>query len=238
MEIKNQLEQVKADFSIYQKKLQTLLNTGLMLVPDEETLQRNSFAPFDNPSPWNENPSLGYMQQQVEVKRLEKKVESHKMLPDFSIGYFSQTIRGTQEIDGLPRIFGPGDRFDGVQVGVAFPLWFRPFTSRIKAAQIKEAAARTDAGYFAKMVENEYQVLLSEYAKYSNSLDYYEKQALKEADLIIQQASLSYKAGAMDYLDYIMSLNRALTIRQNYLNTLNEFNKTVISLEFITSKIF
>jgi cobalt-zinc-cadmium resistance protein CzcA len=83
-----------------------------------------------------------------------------------------------------------------------------------------------------------YKAMLGELSKYSTSLDYYEKQAVPEADLIIEQATLSYKAGAMDYLDYILTLNRALGIRQNYLEALNNYNQTIISLEFITGKIF
>ena len=77
-----------------------------------------------------------------------------------------------------------------------------------------------------------------EFSKNSNSVDYYEKQAIPEADLIIEQATRSYKAGAMDYLDYILSLNRALSIKQNYLDAQNNYNQTVISIDFITGKIF
>lgn len=237
MEIKNLLRQISADLTIYQQKLQTILNTRRTIIPKDTVLQRTGFYSVKNLSAWTENPAVGYMQQQVEVSRLEKKVEASKMLPDFNVGYFSQTIRGVQEIDGIPRTFGPDDRFEGIQAGIAIPLWFGPYASKIKAARLKEAATQAQADYYLKSVENEYHSLLSEYTKYSNSLDYYEKQALTEAGLIIDQAILSYKAGALDYLDYILSLNRALTIRQNYLDALNEYNQTIISLEFMTGKI-
>jgi cobalt-zinc-cadmium resistance protein CzcA len=79
---------------------------------------------------------------------------------------------------------------------------------------------------------------LSEYGKFNNSVEFYEKQAVPEADLIIEQSTRSYKAGAMDYLDYIMSLNRALTIRQHYLDALSGYNQTIISIDFITGKTF
>jgi len=69
-------------------------------------------------------------------------------------------------------------------------------------------------------------------------VDYYEQQAVPEANLIIDQASLSFKAGAMDYIEYILSLNRALDIKINYLDALNNYNQTVINLDFITGKIF
>jgi cobalt-zinc-cadmium resistance protein CzcA len=80
--------------------------------------------------------------------------------------------------------------------------------------------------------------ILDEYTKFSSSVEYYERQAVPEADIIIEQATLSYKAGALDYLDYVSTLNRALSIKQNYLDALNNCNQTIISIEYITGKIF
>jgi cobalt-zinc-cadmium resistance protein CzcA len=184
------------------------------------------------------NPSMGLVQQQVEISRYEKKVEQSRMLPDFSIGYFSQTMLGTQEVNGMPQTFGAGDRFNGFQAGIAIPLWFGPFTSKIKAAGLNEQIAKTNAAYYHQSLSGSYYSLLEEFAKYNSSVDYYENQAVPEADLIIDQAGKSYKAGAMDYLDYVLSLNRALDIKRNYLDALNNYNQTIINIEFITGKIF
>ena len=117
-------------------------------------------------------------------------------------------------------------------------IWFAPYTSRTKAAKINENIARNNAEYYTKSITGNYQSLLDEYNKFSSSVDYYEKQAVPEADLIIEQATRSYKAGALDYLDYVLTLNRALAIRQNYLDALNNCNQTIISIEYITGKIF
>jgi cobalt-zinc-cadmium resistance protein CzcA len=174
----------------------------------------------------------------VEVSRFEKNVERSRMAPDFSIGYFSQTMQGVQEINGIPRTFGPGDRFTGIQAGIGIPLWFSPFTAKNKAAQIKEEIARTDAEYYSQTATGDYRSLLAEYSKYKTSTDYYEYQAIPEADMVIEQSTRSYKAGAIDYLDYIQNLGRALTIRQNYLDALNNYNQTIINIEYITGKIF
>ncbi len=78
--------------------------------------------------------------------------------------------------------------------------------------------------------------MLDEYNKYSSSVEYYEKQAVPEADLIIDQSSKSYKAGEMDYLEYVMSLNRALDLKQKYLDALDNFNQTIIKIEYLTGK--
>ena len=238
LEIKNQLQQINADLVIYNQKLQTILNVETTLYPADTVLHRIDYLPTGDKSGLAANPSVSYINQQIEVSRLEKKVESSRALPDLSIGYFSQTMQGTQEINGVPRVFGTGNRFTGIQAGIAVPLWFAPYSAKAKAAKLKEKIAKTDAENFSKSLSGSYRSLMLEFSKNSNSVDYYEKQAIPEADLIIEQATRSYKAGAMDYLDYILSLNRALSIKQNYLDAQNNYNQTIISIDFITGKIY
>ena len=238
MEIKNQLRQIHADLIICSQKLQTVLNVETTLYPADTVLHRIGYIPaVDNPVLAG-NPSVGYVNQQIEVSRMEKKLESSRILPDLSIGYFSQTMQGSQEVNGIPRTFGTGNRFTGIQAGIAVPIWFAPYTAKTKAARFKEKVARTNAEDYSKSVTGNYRSLLLELSKNTSSVDYYEKQAIPEADLIIEQASKSYKAGAMDYLEYILSLNRALGIKQNYLDALNMYNQNIISIDFITGKIF
>jgi heavy metal efflux system protein len=126
----------------------------------------------------------------------------------------------------------------GFQAGMTVPIWFVPHSSRTKAARIRQLVSQTNSEYYEKLLTGNLKSLLSEYSKYSNSVDYYEKQAVPEADIIIEQTTQSYRSGAMDYIDYTVNLNRALTIRQNYLDALNNYNQTVISIESITGKTF
>ncbi len=238
LEVKNQLQQVTADLSICNQKLQTLINAGTPINPADTLIHRIGFSPLADSLVLADNPSMDYMKQQISVSGIEKKLERSRSMPEFTIGYFSQTMQGTQEVNGFPRSFGPGDRFTGVQAGIAIPLWIAPYASKNKVARIKELASVTDAEYYSKSLLGNYHSLLDEYMKFKSSLDYYEKQAIPEAGLIIDQASRSYKAGAMDYLDYILNLNSALTIRQNYLDALNDYNQTIINIQYITGKIY
>jgi cobalt-zinc-cadmium resistance protein CzcA len=238
LEVKNQLHQVMADILIYRQRLQTLLNTSSEITIADTVLFRISFSALADSSVLNGNPSVAYMQQQIKVSGIEKKLEKSRSMPDLTIGYFSQTMQGNQEVNGMPRAFGPGDRFTGIQAGIAIPLWYAPGASRTKVARLKELVSENEALHYSKSLLGNYHTLLGEYTKFSNSLEYYEKQAVPEAGLIIDQATRSYRAGAMDYLDYILNLNRALSIRQNYLDALNNFNQTIISIDFISGKIF
>jgi len=238
LEVKNQLQQVTADLSIYNQKLQTILNTGSSITIADTVLQHITFSPVADSLALSTNPFVGDAQQQVEISVAEKKLEQSLMMPDFSVGFFSQTMQGTQEVNGISRTFGAGDRFNGIQAGIAIPLWFVPNTAKIKSARLKEQVSQANAGNYSKTLLGNYHSLLGEYNKFSNSVRYYEKQAVPEATIIIDQASRSYKAGAMDYLEYIHNLDQALSIRKNYLDALNDCNQTIISIDFITGKIF
>jgi cobalt-zinc-cadmium resistance protein CzcA len=238
LEIKNQLYQVTSDIAIGGRKLMVLLNSRLPLTPSVKEVHRIDFALNSDSVSVEQNPFLAYVKQQVEVSQISKKLERSQMWPDINVGYFSQTMVGTQDVNGVPSYFGKDSRFTGVQAGISFPLWFPAYTSRTKAAKINENIARTNAEYYIKSTSGDFQSLIDEYNKYTSSVDYYEKQAVPEADLIIEQATRSYKAGALDYLDYVFTLNRALAIRQNYLDALNNYNQTIIAIEYITGKIF
>jgi cobalt-zinc-cadmium resistance protein CzcA len=238
LEVKNNLFQVTADIGILSRRLSLLLNTSTLSVPAESNLRKVDVSFLTDSLSLEQNPSVGYSRQQIEVSRIERNLERSQMLPDLSIGYFSQTIIGIQDVDGVALRFGPEDRFAGIQAGISVPIWFKPYTARIRAAKINENAARIDAELFAKSVAGNHRSLLDEYSKFSSSVEYYEKQAVPEAELIIEQASLSYKSGVLDYLNYVLTLDRALAIKQNYLDALNNCNQTIITIEFITGKIF
>jgi len=236
MDVKNRLQQANADLVIYKQKLQTLLNTDMDIFIADTVLTRSEFLLKVDNAVIVGNPTLGLIQQQIEISQMESRLERSLVLPDLSIGYFSQTMQGEQEINGVPRIFGKGDRFTGIQAGISIPLWFAPNASKIRAFKLKEKVAQTNAENISKSLAGNYNSLLGEYKKYANSLDYYEKQVLPEADMIIEQVTKSYRAGAMDYLDYVQSLSRALSIKENYLDTLNSYNQVLISIDYITGK--
>jgi len=238
LEIKNQLQQIRADLGIFRRQLQTLLNVDTDILPADTLLTRIEFVAAKESAVLDKNPSLNQIKQQTDIAGWQRKLEIGRAMPDFKIGYFSQTMRGSQEVNGIPRTYGAGDRFTGIQAGIEIPLWFRPYASKVKASKWKEQEAQARADFFDKSMQGKYRSLLDEAEKFSSSVAYYETQALPEAALIIEQSIRSYKAGALDYLDYVLSLSRALSIRQNYLDALNNYNQTVINIESITGKIF
>ncbi|MGE5424403.1 MAG: CusA/CzcA family heavy metal efflux RND transporter, partial [Syntrophothermus sp.] len=234
LEVRNELRQVRADIIIYSEKLSNLLNTVQTYKPADTILIKKGFNESSGSLAVSSNPVFNSVLQKAEISRWEKKTAINRIFPDLSIGYFSQTLHWAGESPG----YANNKRFNGFQAGISMPLWFVPYTSRAKEAGLREKAAREYADYYLKSLQGDYKVLAGELEKYRNSIIYYENQALPEADNIIRQATLTYKSGEMDYMEYVQSLNQALNIKQNYLEVLNNCNQTIISLESITGKIF
>ncbi len=234
LEIKNQVNQTKSEINILKKRLQILLNTKQSIVPLDTVLVKLNASIFDILLS-STNPLLTLNSQKVEVARMESKVEKSKVLPEFSLGYISKTIIGSPIFGGNA---GPANRFIGMQAGIAIPLWFYPQKAKIKAAKINYQIAETNAQSYRTALEGEYETLIQDYNKYKISIDYYEKSALPQADMIINQSAKTYKAGELDYLEYIQTLTRALQIKGNYLETLKLYNQSVVALEFIIGKTY
>jgi cobalt-zinc-cadmium resistance protein CzcA len=238
MGIRNDLYQVESEIAVYSRRLQVLMNSEDVFLPVDTVLQKNLLSTSFDSSQLRSNPLIEWSLQQAELSRLEKKIEKSRILPDISIGYFSQTMLGVQEVNGVPKTFGTDDRFTGFQAGLSIPIWFAPYSSKAKSAELRQKAAMANAENDSKMLQGNFKALLDEYERYSRSIDYYERQAVPEASMIIEQATRSYKAGELDYLEYIQNLDHALTIKEASLEALNNLNQTVCKIESLTGKIF
>jgi cobalt-zinc-cadmium resistance protein CzcA len=235
LELENELSQNQADIEIYERQLQILIaaeepvsvfDTVLTALPittaDTETLENS--------------PRLSFFEQQKQVSRMLRKVEQARLSPDFNIGFFTQTLIGNQNINGTETYYSRKDRFNGIQAGIALPLWFGPQAARINSARISEKIAENNLQFQKQSLSGELDMLKQELRKNQKSLDFYEKSALPQADLILSQADKSFKAGAIDYLNFTQNINRALSIKSKHLEAIQAVNQTIISIENLTGK--
>ncbi len=227
MEVSNMLRQARLEMSTQYRQLQQLLNTSKELQIADTALVQFDFLPKEKID-LSANPNLKQIQQQADIAALEQKLERNRLLPDLSIGYFNQTMIGNENPNNS------SGRYSGIKAGIAIPIWFAPQTAKIKAARINRDKAQNDAQAYAKSLENQYNALMDEYRGKLENLNYYKQQALPEANLIIEHASKAYRSGSLDYQDYVINLNRSLTIKQSYLDALLDYNKTVISINSIS----
>jgi heavy metal efflux system protein len=234
-EIKNMVRQNEADIFISQKKLQTLIKSESPV--DASTVLSKRLLDVDPAvATLESNPQLHYFQQQVKISQQEKRVEKNRLMPDFMVGYFNQTLIGYQNTTGQDNYYGKSDRFQGFSVGLAIPLWFAPQLARAKAASFMEESNKQAADYFRTTLSSDYEQALRELDKNQASLIYYESNALKNAELILTQARKAYKGGEIGYVEYLQSLRSGITIKTNYLHALNQYNQSVIKVEYLIGK--
>lgn len=234
-EIKNRLFQNKADLDIALNRMATLLNSKEQLTFTDSLLTKRSLSLSTKDSAsFSSNPALAYMKQKIAVTESQKNLERSRLMPDFNLGYFNQSLRGYQDNDDqVSQYSTSSNRFQGVMVGVSIPLWARAQSARVKAADYSVKAAEADYEWMQRNLYGQYNQLLQEYMKYNNSLMYYEKNVLPQAEVILSNAYKTYVAGEINYVEYMTAINTALNMRSDYLNLLDQYNQSVINIEFI-----
>ena len=88
-----------------------------------------------------------------------------------------------------------------------------------------------------KNTESQYAILLQEWEKYRASLNYYQQSALPQAALILKHADKAYRSGDIGYVEYLQGLNTATALQVGYLETLNNYNQSVLRIEFIQGQL-
>ncbi|UKJ08757.1 CusA/CzcA family heavy metal efflux RND transporter [Solitalea lacus] len=234
-EINNLLNQNEEEIAIEQSRLNVLLNgTGFTMLHNSN--EERSWNLQSDTTSVTYNPDLAYYKQEIEVADKLKKTEKNKLFPDLSFGYFNQSLIGYHDVNGQAQYFGPSDRFQGFQVGIALPIWFKPYGARIKAADVQKQIAQSDYSLYQKNLTGSFQQTYREYVKNRKSVDYYRQSALPNAELIIKQSQEAFRLGEIGYAEYLLNMRQGLGIKEGYLQALNQLNQSIIILEYLTGK--
>lgn len=233
-EVRNQLRQNEAQIIGLRTQLKTLINSESLPDTGNELTEFPDTTLADTLHP-QANPTLAYMNQQIEVAKSEKKLEAARFAPDLLIGGFSQTLIGVENTaDGT--LASSNERFTGFQVGLSFPLWFAPYKARVRAAEFNRKIAESNYQYNVQTLEGQKQQAVQQYNVAKNSLAYYRNSALPNAELILKQSEAAFKGGEIGYAEYLMGLRNAISIKENFLTTLRDYNQSIIYIEYLSGK--
>ncbi|GAA3975647.1 CusA/CzcA family heavy metal efflux RND transporter [Hymenobacter antarcticus] len=245
-EIRTQLLAARTDFRVAQRQLQALLQVPTAVAVADSLLrplallgaasQADSTAPaLADTLLERANPQARVLARQVAERRAETRVAQAAGLPEFTVGYFNQSIIGYQRLDGVgtERYFGSGSRFQGVQAGVAVPLWRQPQKARVQAARLQEQVAQAGYDRYRAQLASRLDELLARRTEQQQRLAYFQATALPQAVIITRLSTIAYKAGETGYSEYLLNLERARRLRLDYLDALLQHNQTVIELEYL-----
>lgn len=164
---------------------------------------------------------LNYFASQVQEKKSELRIERSKFFPEFSVGYVRQKI-------------APLTGLDSWMVGVSFPILFFPQRSRSKQAKVNLQIAEWQAEQNRVQLNNQVEELYRRARQQQESLDYYSKAALKEAEALQESALLKFKESEINITDFVQNLNASREIRKNYIETVYAYNVSVLEIELYT----
>ncbi len=232
-ELRNQLSKNQADILSYRSELQRLLNTSADIQITKAPFSQIVWNYAEIDSAVAANPSLALQKQQIEIAERKLGVEKAKSGPDFTVGYFNQSIIGNQSVNGQDQYFGSGKRFQGVQAGISIPIFFKPFSARIKAATIEKQVAESQFGLFQTNLQGQYNQARQELLKNSRSIQYYNSSALPNANLILKQSQIAFQNGEIGYVEYLQALRTYSEIRFSYLQAINQYNQSVYTLQYL-----
>lgn len=185
-EHKNRMQQNEMDIIIAREQLRILLNAKENITAADTLITKRDIQLPPDSTVISNNPSLKYLQQQIEINRKETEVQKSKRLPDFIAGYFNQSFRGIQTVNGFEQKLTATDRFNGFQVGISIPILPNGSKAKINAAKINEQIAAKNLEYEQTNLNGQLNILLQQYYKHTSALDYYERTDCRRQTLLLK----------------------------------------------------
>jgi cobalt-zinc-cadmium resistance protein CzcA len=231
-QIRIQLKNVFTDIEIYQLQFQLLLNTGKKYLPLKENLKTDLNA-FVDTSIINSHPATKILQQQLIASKLNTELEKSKLLPDLLFGINNQSIQGV----GADNLFyTKTNRFNSIQFGIGLPLFYGAQRGKISASKTLELIAENNYQNGLNALRSEYEALVVKYKTQQQTIDYYEKTGLKNAETLIETAQKQFYNGEINYLEWTMLINNGTLIKNDYIDALDALYQTISRINYLTSK--
>lgn len=161
-----------------------------------------------------------YMETISKTYSSQLKLQNQSWLPDLSMELFTGTNRGL------------GYRQNGFQIGVAIPLLFSGNTSKRKTAKLEQQSWEAMRSDREIQMESFYMQKQAELNQHKEMINYYTENGQILSKEIIKTADMSYKNGEIDFFQYIQSLENAISIESDYLDSVLSYNQSYLELHY------
>ena len=213
--------QLESEMKIFKIQLQQF--TGVQNISvTTEWKQQLSPSQVDSTST-EQNPWFRVQQQQVKVSEAEWKAQKSRWIPSFQFGAFNQSLEKKAP-------------FWGYSVGATIPIFKTGQSSRVNAGRLQSKISQMDFENFKLVLNTEYIRAIQQFRQYQEQINYFNAEGLNMATTLTNAASRSYQAGDIGYVEFIQAMNQSLDIRFNYLTALNNYNQSIININYLLNK--
>ncbi|TKT93237.1 CusA/CzcA family heavy metal efflux RND transporter [Dyadobacter frigoris] len=235
-EIQQRIKQNESLVSVGKSKIRLLLNLNTDFIVSDTVFSAAPVSTLFDTTAINQNPVFLHALQQVEIAKANKNLERTLLMPDFTAGYFIQSLTGNQDINGQNINYNGFPRFQGFKAGIAIPVFSKSYRSKVQAAETNIQLQKKNVDYLQSQLQNQYQQQLTQLYTYQSLIEYYQTSAIPNAQTISSNASKSYQSGEISYVEYLQGIQIALDINMNYLKAIADFNQAYVSLQYLLNQ--
>ena len=217
-ELQTQIQQFTSDIRIQEQSLRQLVGNSTVSFNEKSTLPKLQTGFY--PTTIDNHPQLQLQQQNIAISDAELRLQRLSRYPDFEGRFFSQ------------RLYGLKNPYSGYSVTALVPIFTKGYKQRIRAAEIERSIQQRQLDLDRLNLNTSYLQAIQLVERSKVSLNFYENTGLKQADAIVQAASLSYRSGEISFAELSLFLTQAIEIQRNYLAVLNEYNQAVIQANY------
>ncbi len=152
---------------------------------------------------------------------LELDLVRKQLAPEYFLGYFNQSIR-------------PDFSLQGVNVGMAVPIFRKGQRGRIDQARLRIEMVTNENQRLRTQLRRQLDYTLAAGSLLSQQLTTSGAALREQAEQLERLSEQQLRAGEIDYFRYAQSLDAALRNRLEYLDLQNQFNQTMIEMDFLT----
>ena len=181
-------------------------------------LERIALTPLDTVN----HPGLNYYNDAMKLSGKMLSLERHKLLPDLNVSVFLGANNGIGK-----------QKYWGVEVGVAIPLWFGSQQSKIAAAKTGRLIMESESNNYKVQLNSKYLGLQSDLRQFEEGINYYESTGKELSEKTLFHAEQAFKNGEINFLQYTQLLENAKDIETNYLTSLFNYNMTILEANFL-----
>lgn len=232
-EVQLQRQQAEADIAIYQQELRRLLNVTWTPSVDTGSIQKLEGNFISDTTAIKTNPILEFHRRSVDQSLSALRVERNRALPDFSLSLKRQYILNSYNPADIDRNYFSGTKAAGFEVAVAVPLFYGSFRGRIQAAKYGYQITQTKLEKANAQLQARYAQQYQQFIKLRDAVNFYEQGGLQQAEEILKISQFSYQQGELGYVEFIQNTSQAIGTRLQYLEILNQYNESVIELNYL-----
>ncbi|MEP7266420.1 MAG: CusA/CzcA family heavy metal efflux RND transporter [Saprospiraceae bacterium] len=234
MQIKVKQMQLESEVQQARIQMQILLNSDVILVPDyQDPKMELDFKRVDSLALIH-HPLLQFLRQKQNEGLAQTTLDEAQLLPEFSIGINSTTMKGSGSDD---KYYDKWRRFNSVQVGLGIPILNNAKKEKIKASKMYQSVLENEVEVETIKLENQYEAAIAQYKKLNDIIFYYDHTALPNVDQIEKTSDEQYAKGEINVTQWIIINDQIFTTKLEYLDALNNLNQTIILINFLTSRI-